>query len=205
MPAIRAPRRWQLALGTLLLLALVFGLLSLTRAAIQADLITPPAWLPVTVLSFAVPLALVVTFVAWSNLTKGLVEGYGGMVAVVRNWAMTCGWLILFLSYLLPMKTPTAFHLARAAAAILIVIGLLISRNKLERWLAEPAAPAGTEPGAIHPPPSLDDPQQRGSGTPIARPAPVVEAQPQDWDASLWDPEIQADIERRRRSSGPLA
>jgi hypothetical protein len=35
--------------------------------------------------------------------------------------------------------------------------------------------------------------------TPNTRLLPPVETQPEDWDASLWDPEIQADIERRRR------
>jgi hypothetical protein len=70
-----------------------------------------------------VPLALFFNFVAWSNLTKRVIEAYDGTVAIVRNWAVSCRGLILFLSYLLPMKTPAAFHVARAAGAILLAIG----------------------------------------------------------------------------------
>nr|WP_221383050.1 hypothetical protein [Actinoplanes polyasparticus] len=170
---------------------------SLLRAALKSDLVAVPAWFPVTVLSFAVPLALFVSVLVWTNLTKRIVESYGGLAAVVRNWVMTSGWLILVLSYLLPAKTPTAFHLARAAGGLLLIAGLLISRVKLQRWLAEPSAPDNPAPAVhSHPGVSASPPGQR----PLL---PPVEIQPRDWDASAWDPEIQADIERRRHRTDP--
>jgi hypothetical protein len=68
------PLRWQAALWTLLALAVLFAGLSLVRAAINADLIVSPRGPAVTVLSIAVPLALFFAFVAWSNLTKRVIE-----------------------------------------------------------------------------------------------------------------------------------
>jgi hypothetical protein len=106
------------------------------------------------------------------------------MISVVRNWAMSCGSLILFLTYLLPAKTPAAFHVARAVASVLLVIGLMISDRKLRRWLAEPAAKR-----------NVPAPRR---GVPSSRLLPPTEVQPLDWDASRWDPDVQADIERRR-------
>ncbi|MCM4078452.1 hypothetical protein [Paractinoplanes hotanensis] len=170
---------------------------SLLRAALKADFVVVPAWFPVTVLSFAVPLALFVSVLVWTNLTKRIVESYGGLVTVVRNWAMTSGWLILVLSYVLPAKTPTAFHLGRAAGGLLLIAGLLISRVKLQRWLAEPTVRADPAP-AVRADSGVSAP---GLGQ---RPLlPPVETQPRDWDAAAWDPEIQADIERRRRRTDP--
>ncbi|GIF48798.1 hypothetical protein Afe04nite_33370 [Asanoa ferruginea] len=186
--------------------AMAFAVLSLIRAAIRAELIESPEWLPVTALSFATPLALIVSIVVWMNLTKGVVEGHGGRVTVLRNWALSWGSLILFLSYLLPAKTPTAFHVARAGAATLLVAGLLISRTKLHRWLAEPA-PAADMASHTHLPQERVPQRLRSGpppGTPIARLLPpAVEVPSRDWDASSWDPEIQADIERRRRRGEP--
>ena len=46
------------------------------------------------------------------------------------------------------MKAPAGFHVARAVGAILLMIGLLISRGKLHRWLVEPAEVA--PPAAIN-------------------------------------------------------
>ena len=200
VPVIRPPLRWQLALGLVLLLAVGLALLSSIRAAIAADAITAPSWLPVRMLSVVVPVALFVSFGLWANVTKRIVVGAGGMVAVVRNWAMSLGALILFLAYLLPMKAPAGFHVARAAGAILLMTGLLISRGKLHRWLVEPAdvAPPAAPPSAainfgsrIGPVPS--------AGLRIGQLPPPV-PQPEDWDAARWDPEIQRHIERRRRS-----
>jgi hypothetical protein len=85
VPAVRPPLRWQFALGTVLLLALLFAAHSSLRAAINAELVESPAAVPVTVLSFAIPLALFVSYVVWANLTKGLVEGYGGVLAVAHR------------------------------------------------------------------------------------------------------------------------
>jgi hypothetical protein len=195
------PQRWQIAFWAVLLAAVVLAALSLLRAAIGADLITSPDGLPVTALAIAVPALLLVTFGVWSNVTKGVVEGYGGMVAVVRNWAVSAGSLILFLAYLLPAKAPTAFHLARAAGAILLVIGLLISRGKLQRWLIPPATPPGeaSSPRQVQ----VQVPPQLRAGPQTM--TPPAEPQPRDWDASQWDPDIQADIERRRHRGKPTA
>ncbi|MGQ5263192.1 hypothetical protein ACTWLT_20890 [Micromonospora sp. ZYX-F-536] len=148
------------------------------------------------------PLALFFAFLAWSNATKDVVEAHGGTVAAVRNWAISGGSIILVLSYLLPMKTPTAFHVVRAAAAILVIIGSLITHNRVSRRLAEPAAPAT----AAGPAGLADDvPQQRQSVSPTAGTPLPAEPQPEDWNAALWDPEVQRDIERRRRQSTPPA
>ncbi len=194
---------WQVALWSVFSLALAFAALSALRAAISADLIAPPTGLPVQALAIVVPLALVVAVMTWANMTKNYVEGYGGMVTVVRNAAMSSGFLILFLSYLLPIAVSTAIHGARAAGALLMSIGLLVSRMKLRRWITEPAVPVSA------PQPRLGDEvprpgqPQRGNGPQLGAPgSPLLspETQPEDWNASLWDPEIQADIERRRRT-----
>ncbi|MGK5741332.1 hypothetical protein [Micromonospora sp. URMC 103] len=188
------PPRWQAALWALLALAALFAGLSLVRAAIVADLVTPPSSQAVTVLSIAVPLALFFAFLAWSGLTKRFVDSHQCPVAIVRNWAVTCGGLTLFLSYLLPMKTPAGFHLARAAGAILLIIGALITRSRLGRWLANP-------PAATDDPPRSQPQQLRSRAQIVGVPLPA-EPQPEDWNASLWDPEVQEDIERRRRRGG---
>ncbi|NYF59940.1 hypothetical protein [Micromonospora purpureochromogenes] len=202
---------------TLLTLAVMFAGLSLVRAAINADLIVAPGGRAVTVLSIAVPLALFFAFLVWSNLTKGIIEAYDGTVAIVRNWAVSCGGLILFLSYLLPMKTPAGFHVARAAGAILLAIGALIARSKLGHWLAAPGAPVSGAAGRqsasaddaydrVNLPSGVDDPRR---GQPQQQSAQIVELplsaepQPEDWNASRWDPEVQEDIERRRRRGRP--
>ncbi|WP_446217356.1 hypothetical protein [Micromonospora sp. IBHARD004] len=223
-PVDGLPPRWQAALWALLALAVLFAGLSLVRAAIIADLIVSPSSQAVTVLSIAVPLALFFAFLGWSNLTKRVIDAHDCPVSIVRNWAVSCGSIILFLSYLLPMKTPAGFHLARAAGAILLIIGALITRSKLGRWLANPAA-AAAHPGSHH-----------GAGSASAAPAAIVsgsaapqsasadeaygrvnlprsgaqivgvplsaEPRPEDWNPSLWDPEVQEDIERRRRRGG---
>jgi hypothetical protein len=202
VPVARPPQHWELLLGTVLVLAMAFAVLSLIRAAVRADLVESPTWLPITALSFALPLGLFVSIVVWMNLTKRVAETHGGKVTVLRNWVLSWGSLILFLSYLLPAKTPTAFHVARAGAATLLIVGLLIARTKLHRWLAEPA-PVPATPDTVNPRQERVPQQLRSgppAGTPIARLiGPAVEVPSQDWDASSWDPEIQADIERRRR------
>ncbi|MGC1209966.1 MAG: hypothetical protein WA890_01695 [Micromonospora sp.] len=217
---------------------MLFAGLSLVRAAIIADLIISPSSQAVTVLSIAVPLTLFFAFLAWSNRTKRVIDSHDCPVAIVRNWAVSCGSIILFLSYLLPMKTPAGFHLARAAGAILLIIGALITRSRLGRWLANPtaatatpgshhgarsasAAPAMIIPGSMIPQsasgddangrvnlplgnddPRRSQPQQPRSGAQIVGVPLSPEPQPEDWNASLWDPEVQEDIERRRRRGG---
>ncbi|MCY1144362.1 hypothetical protein OWR29_40745 [Actinoplanes sp. Pm04-4] len=191
MAAVPPPRRWLVAMWVVAGAAVLFAVHSLVRAAIAADVFTPPAGLPVTALSYAVPLALFVAFVVWANVTRSVVEGLGGVVQVVQNWAISVPTLVIFLSYVLPAKTPAAFHLGRAVAGLLLVAGLLISRSKLQRWLVEPAS---------EPLPPVAPPRSAVPTFPRTAPLlPPVEVQPRDWDASAWDPEIQADIERRRR------
>ncbi|MEH0935736.1 hypothetical protein [Micromonospora psammae] len=212
--------RWQAAaLWTLLTLAVLFAGLSLVRAAINADLMISPSGQAVRVLSIALPSALLLAFLTWSNLTKRVIDAHGCPVAIVRNWVGSCGVLILFLSYLLPMKTPAAFHVARAAGAILLAIGALIIRSRLRRWLAAPAgivsgsagaqsASADDAYGRVDLPLGNDDPRSRQPQQPRSGAQAVgmplsAEPQPEDWNASLWDPEVQEDIERRRRRGGP--
>ncbi|MCF0092078.1 hypothetical protein B0E54_00899 [Micromonospora sp. MH99] len=201
----RPPAGWRATLWTLVTLAGAFAALSLLRAAIDADVIKSPGAGALTALSIVVPLALFFAFLAWSNRTKSAVEAHGGTLAAVRNWAVAGGSLLLFLSYLLPMKTPVAFHLVRALAALLVIVGAWILHRRVERLLAEPAAP----PAAVRPdgPQGAGErghlPQQRGvstTGMPLS-----PEPQPEDWNAALWDPEVQRDIEARQRRSSPPA
>jgi hypothetical protein len=197
-PTPQPPAAWQASIWVLVALAVLFAGLSLVRAAISADVLTPPAGKVITALSLAAPLALLIAFLAWSNRTKGVIDARGVPVTAVRHWAVPLGTLLIFLSYLLPMKTPTAFHAVRAAAAIVLVIGALITHGRAGR-----AAPpdTATEPGR-----QGELPQQSPSGAPPAwAPLLDVDTQPQDWNASLWDPEVQQDIERRRRRSTPPA
>ncbi|MBM0230812.1 hypothetical protein JNW91_02320 [Micromonospora sp. STR1_7] len=187
-------------------LAALFAVLSLVRAASAADLVKVPGRQVVSVLSVVVPLALFVAFVVWSNLAKGLVEAHGGTVALVRNWAVAVSSLVLFLSYLLPMKTPVAFHVVRATAAILLVIGALAMSVRLQRRLTGPAAPnTAAHPGAAATP--AGSRAIAGSVGPrsvsVTGLMPPAEPQPEDWNAALWDPEVQVDIERRRRHRQP--
>ena len=150
--------------------------------------------LPGLVLSLAVPLTLAVSFAVWTAMTKGVVERYGGTIAVARNGAMTDALIIFGLSYVLPMRIPTtAYLLLRVLAGILLIAGLVMARIKILRWYAEPA-----EPSAAAPLPQQRTPPEL-TGTPVPVGLPPVEIQPGDWDAHLWDPDIQADIERRRR------
>ncbi|MFI6231988.1 hypothetical protein ACIBD9_00335 [Micromonospora sp. NPDC050784] len=169
-----------------------------------ADLMTPPSGKVISALSIAGPLALFAAFLTWSNVTKRVIEAHSIAAATVRHWAIGAGALLLFLSYLLPVKTPTAFHVVRAAAAILLGVGAVITHRRATRRLADPATSAGDIP-----PRDMDEarpgqvPQQVRSQP--ARPPLDIETQPEDWNASLWDPEIQQDIDRRRRQQTPPA
>ncbi|MET8360831.1 hypothetical protein [Micromonospora sp. NPDC005171] len=203
-PPPQPPAHWQAAQWVLVALAALFAGLSLVRAAITADLLTPPSGEVISALSIAGPLALFAAFLTWSNVTRRVIDAHSIAAAAVRHWAIGAGALLLFLSYLLPVKTPTAFHIVRAAAAILLAVGALITHRRATRRLADPATPAGgipprdmneARPGQV--------PQQVGSQP--ARPPLDIETQPEDWNASLWDPEIQQDIDRRRRQQTPPA
>ncbi|MEU7971520.1 hypothetical protein AB0B48_05715 [Micromonospora sp. NPDC049089] len=185
-------------------LVVIFAGLSLVRAAIAADLLTSPTGGAISALSIAVPLALFAAFLTWSNVTKRVIDAHSIAAATVRHWAVGAGGLLLFLSYLLPVKTPTAFHVVRAAAAILLGIGALVTHRRATRRLADPATPAGgIPPRDTQDAPPGQVPQQAGSQP--ARLALDIETQPEDWNASLWDPEVQRDIERRRRQPTPPA
>ncbi|MGC4794711.1 hypothetical protein ACLQ3H_11380 [Micromonospora saelicesensis] len=210
-PLPQPPGYWQAAQWALVTLATLFAGLSLVRAAITADLLTPPSGKVISALSIAGPLALFAAFLTWSNVTKRVIEAHSIAAAAVRHWAIGAGALLLALSYLLPMKTPTAFHVVRAAAAILLGIGALITHRRAARRLAEPATPApqSNPTGTGIPPLPINEarpgqvPPQVGSQP--ARLALDIETQPEDWNASLWDPEVQRDIERRRRQQTPPA
>jgi hypothetical protein len=218
VPATRPPAAWQAALWTALAFAVVYSLLCLVRAAITVGLIASPATPLVTVLAVAAPLALFAVLVVWAKITRGVVERLGGTVVVVSNWAISCFLLVFVASYLVASSTSPALHLARAAAAVLLVVGLLIARAKISRWLVEPApagvpAQPGTQPASVADPAGPAGfqpgqlPQQRRVGprfgTPVARLPPPPEPEPHDWDAALWDPEVQRAIKRRRRAAPP--
>ncbi|MCO8270595.1 hypothetical protein M1L60_08285 [Actinoplanes sp. TRM 88003] len=177
------PRHWRVALGAVVVLTLLFAAFSLLQAVITAGPL-------VIVLSLVVSVALGVSIIVWARLTKRVVETYGGRGTVIRNWAMYCGSVVLLLSVFLTASTSAVFHVGRATGALLFLVGVLISRAKLQRWLAEPHTPGEVR---AEPP---------GAGAqPFHRPLlPPVEIQPRDWDASAWDPEIQQDIERRHRT-----
>jgi hypothetical protein len=215
VPPVRPPASWQAWFWAVLVLAVLFTAVAVAR------LIGPvPA-----VLRVVAPLGLFLAVVGWSVSTKRVAAAAGGTAAVVRNWAMSCGWFVLLLSYVLPPVSPAVFHAVRVAAAPLMVAGLLIARGRMARWLVEPAPPAPQGPPVVAadpavaapaahaggPPPAPyaagPSPALHAAGPPPARPRPATavpgfvpppEPQPEDWDASLWDPDIQADIERRR-------
>ncbi|MGC4866954.1 hypothetical protein ACLQ3B_16145 [Micromonospora sp. DT53] len=203
----RPPAHWQAAQWVLVTLAAVFAGLSLIRAAITADLLTLPSGDVIDVLSIAGPLALFAAFLTWSNVTKRVIDAHSIAAATVRHWAIGAGALLLFLSYLLPVKTPTAFHVVRAAAAILLGIGALITHGRATRRLAEPSTPADQNDatGTGTAPQWVDEARPGQVGSQPARLALDIETQPEDWNASLWDPEVQQDIERRRRQQAPPA
>jgi hypothetical protein len=188
-------------------LAALFAGLSLVRAAITADLLTPPSGEVISALSIAGPLALFAAFLTWSNVTKRVIDAHSIAAAAVRHWAIGAAALLLLLSYLLPVKTPTAFHVVRAAAAILLGIGALITHRRTARRLADPATPANPNEttGAGIAPLGTTEARPGQVGSQPARLALDIETQPEDWNASLWDPEVQRDIERRRRQQAPPA
>ncbi|MEU8114502.1 hypothetical protein [Micromonospora sp. NPDC048947] len=200
-PPPQPPAHWQAAQWALLALAALFAGLSLVRAAITADLLTPPSGGVISALSIAGPLALFAAFFTWSNVTKRVIDAQSIAAATVRHWAVGTGALLLFLSYLLPMKTPTAFHVVRAIAAILLAIGALITHRRAMRRLTDPATPADQNDaaGPSIAPLRMDEARPGQVESQPARLALDIETQPEDWNASLWDPEVQRDIERRRR------
>ncbi|MFC0564824.1 hypothetical protein ACFFHU_11850 [Plantactinospora siamensis] len=198
--------------------ALAAGL-SLIRAAIDAHLLAAPSGRTVLVLAAVAPAALFLAFAALARATNRLVET---RFSIVRNWALSSGGLVLFLAYLLPLKIPVALHLARAVGAILLIAGVLIADRKLRRWQAAPVPAITVLPGVAAGPqtdpvgrygaagmPALGDRDRPEQAQP-QRPRPQVsgtqmsmEPEPTDWDASLWDPDVQQDIEHRRRRGGP--
>ncbi|MBM0203291.1 hypothetical protein ACIA47_13410 [Micromonospora sp. NPDC051227] len=200
-PPPQPPAHWQAAQWALVALAALLAGVSLVRAAITADLLTPPSGKVISALSIAGPLALFAAFLTWSNVTKRVIDAHSIAAATVRHWAVGAGALLLFLSYLLPVKTPTAFHVVRAAAAILLAIGALITHRRATRRLAGPATPAeqSDTTGAGIPPLGMNEARPGQVESQPARLALDIETQPEDWNASLWDPEVQRDIERRRR------
>ncbi|MEU1585679.1 hypothetical protein [Micromonospora sp. NPDC005710] len=212
-PPPQPPAHWQVAQWVLVTLAVIFAGLSLVRAAIAADLLTPPSGDVISALSVVVPLALFAAFLTWSNVTKRVIDAHSIAASTVRHWAVGAGGLLLFVSYLLPVKTPTAFHIVRAVAAILLGIGALVTHRRATRRLADPATPAGDIPprdqndatGTGIAPQRMDEARPGQAGSQPARPPLDIETQPEDWNASLWDPEVQRDIERRRRQQTPPA
>ena len=69
-------------------LAVLFAGLSLVRAAITADLLTPPGGKVISVLSIAGPLALFAAFLTWSNVTKRVIDAQAIAAASIRHWAV---------------------------------------------------------------------------------------------------------------------
>ncbi|WP_327033858.1 hypothetical protein [Micromonospora ureilytica] len=206
-PPPQPPAHWQVAQWALVTLAALFAGFSVVRAAITADLLTPPSGAVISALSIAGPLAFFAAFLTWSNVTKRVIDAHSIAAATVRHWAIGAGALLLLLSYLLPVKTPTAFHVVRAAAAILLGIGALITHSRATRRLADPATTADQNDatGTGIAPQRMDDARPGQAGSQPARLALDIETQPEDWNASLWDPEVQRDIERRRRQQAPPA
>ncbi len=188
VPAVRPPARWQASYWALMATVVLYTAVALT------EVLTGPA---PTVVQFAAPVAVFLAFVVWAASTRRLAETHGGTVAVVRNAVLTCGWLTLLASYVLPMP-PTAYRLVAAAAGPVMIAGLLIARGKIQQWLVEPAEPA--EPLAAVGPPPGPSPHPF---TPVTMP--TADVRPDDWNASLWDPDIQAEIERKRHRNRPPA
>ncbi|GAA3933455.1 hypothetical protein Aau02nite_26550 [Amorphoplanes auranticolor] len=186
MPRIQLPLRWRIAWWSLLLLSAALGTHSLTKAAIVAGVLESSGKQIPVVLSAALAVALVVSWVVWANLTRNIVEAHGGTVAVVRNWAMSSATILILLSVVLPSDNE-AVHLIRVAAAALLVVGAFLARARIQSWLTAPGPPAGA-----------GVPRAETVLTPSLSGVPSPEPRPEDWDAGRWDPEIQADIERRR-------
>lgn len=182
VPQVVLPLRWQIAWWALLLLTAALGTRSLTKAAIAADVLESSGRQIPVVLSAALAAALVVTFVVWARLTKAIVEAHGGTTAVVRNRALSGAAVLVVVSLVLSSDT-APFHLVRVAAAALLLVGVAVARAKIESWLASADRPSGA--GAE----TVAAPSWNGSPSP--------EPRPEDRDAGRWDPEIQADIERR--------
>jgi hypothetical protein len=187
VPRILLPLRWRIAWWALLVLTAALGTRSLTKAAIAAGVLESSGKEIPVVLSAGLAAALVVTFVVWARLTKGIVEAHGGTVAVVRNWAMSSAAVLVVVSLVLSSDT-AAFHLIRVAAAALLIVGVSVARAKIQSWLTTADPPAGA-----------GDREAETVVTPSWSGVPSPEPRPEDWDAGRWDPEIQADIERRRR------
>jgi hypothetical protein len=186
VPRIQLPMRWRIAWWSLLVLSAALGTHSLTKAAIVAGVLESSGKQIPVVLSAALAVALVVSWVVWANLTRTVVEAHGGTVAVVRNWAMSSATILILLSVVLPSDNE-AVHLIRVAAAALLVVGAFLARVKIQSWLTTPGPPAGAAA-----------PRAETVVTPSFSGVPSPEPRPEDWDAGRWDPEIQADIERRR-------
>ena len=187
-PAVRPPARWQASYWALMATVVLY------TAVVLVGVLDGPASPAVQI---AASFAVFVAFVVWAGSTRRLAETYGGTVAVVRNVALTCGWLALLISYVLPMSS-TAYRFAAVAAGPFMVAGLLIARNKVHQWLVEPADPAVPLPAPV--------PQPGPSPHPFAPVTmPNADVRPDDWNASLWDPDIQAEIERKRHRHRPPA
>ncbi len=82
-----------------MLLALAIAAVLLLRATNEAHRFVLPFGLHIVVLSVGAPLTLFVAFNLWAYMTKGIVETAGGTLAVIQNWALTSGGLILFTSF----------------------------------------------------------------------------------------------------------
>jgi hypothetical protein len=139
--------------------------------------------------------ALVVTLSAFLRGARRVLEERGLSALRLRHWAFSA-WSILFLlSVAVQVMSPSYDEPGRiiaagllAAAVPFLVVAVLATRAKVVRALSGPAFHG--EPPAPAPPE-------------IPGPLLPVTPQPGDWDATRWDPEVQADIERRRRRAGP--
>ncbi|MFC4106164.1 hypothetical protein [Micromonospora zhanjiangensis] len=127
-------------------------------------------------LGTVVALAFYGALLMWSIRISRLVQAHGGPIWISRNLIGLLAVALYFALNLLPTAAnPAVFHLLRVVSAMLLVVSTFITERRLRRWLA--------------------DPHFRAAETFDLSPEP----RPEDWNANLWDPEVQRDIERRRR------
>ncbi|WP_157441099.1 hypothetical protein [Actinoplanes awajinensis] len=122
-------------------------------------------------------LGLLICVIVWVVQTVRLSRSYGSPAAGhLGYWGIGLFVVLFATAYLRPAGvTASAALLVQSAERLIAVVALIAGVAHTRRWIGR-RSPA---PAAVHP-----------SSRPAAG----------DWDASVWDPEVQHEISRRRRS-----
>jgi len=168
-----------------------------------------------------------VTLVVWNRATRRVAELYGADGnTYLRQWySRGYGVSVIVTLDLVRTESVSVRTLIivgaaiRAIGGLVVIAGVLRGRARILGLIADSAGQtrAAQAPTPGYPAPRAEpipdvpfaDPWPAPGSHPPAprsrrlRSTPATTAEPGDWDAHQWDPEIQQDIERRRRKTEP--